>query len=138
MGITADPPGHRRNWASDTPPGRPGRGGGVPADRPSAPRPRKGGTRSPAVRSCDLACAGVLPVIDLRRSGRDPAGVLPRAPGEAVEAARDVVRQLVGDIAARGDASVADAARRFDGVDTPPAAWRVTPDELAAAEAALD
>jgi histidinol dehydrogenase len=34
--------------------------------------------------------------------------------------------------------AVAEAARRFDGVDTPPAGWRVTPDELAAAEAALD
>jgi histidinol dehydrogenase len=79
----------------------------------------------------------VLPVVDLRGSDRDPAGLLPRAPAEAVEAARAEVRRLVEDVAARGDAAVAEAARRFDGVDTVPAAWRVTPDELAAAAAAL-
>ncbi|HEV3464550.1 MAG TPA: histidinol dehydrogenase, partial [Actinomycetota bacterium] len=79
----------------------------------------------------------MLPVIDLRGSGRDPAGMLPRAPAEAVEAARAGVRQLVEDVAARGDVAVAEAARRFDGVDTAPAAWRATAEELAAAEAAL-
>jgi len=80
----------------------------------------------------------VLPVIDLRGSGRDPAGLLPRAPADAVEAARAGVRRLVEDVATRGDAAVADAARRFDGTDAPPAAWRATAAELAAAEAALD
>jgi histidinol dehydrogenase len=80
----------------------------------------------------------VLPVIDLRGSGRDPAGLLPRAPADAVEAARAGVRELVEDVAARGDAAVADAARRLDGVEAPPTAWRATADELAAAEAALD
>jgi histidinol dehydrogenase len=80
----------------------------------------------------------VLPVIDLRGSGRDPAGLLPRAPADAVEAARAEVRRLVDDVAGRGDAAIAEAARRFDGVDAPPAAWRATADELAAAEAALD
>jgi histidinol dehydrogenase len=79
----------------------------------------------------------VLPVIDLRGSGRDPAGLLPRAPADAVEAARSGVRELVADVAARGDAAVADAARRFDRVEAPPAAWRATAEELAAAEAAL-
>ena len=48
------------------------------------------------------------------------------------------MRELVEDIAARGDAAVAEAARRFDGVDTAPDAWQATADELAAAEAALD
>jgi histidinol dehydrogenase len=80
----------------------------------------------------------VLPVVDLRGSDRDPAGLLPRAPADAVEAARTEVRRLVEEVAARGDAAVAEAARRFDGVDTGPDAWRVTPDELTAAEAALD
>jgi histidinol dehydrogenase len=80
----------------------------------------------------------VLPVVDLRGSDRDSAGLLPRAPAEAVEAARAEVRRLVEDVAERGDAAVAEAARRFDGVDTAPAAWRATQDELAAAEAALD
>jgi histidinol dehydrogenase len=80
----------------------------------------------------------VLPVIDLRGSGRDPAGLLPRALADAVEAARAGVRRLVEDVATRGDAAVADAARRFDGTDAPPAAWRAAAAELAAAEAALD
>jgi histidinol dehydrogenase len=80
----------------------------------------------------------VLPVVDLRGSDRDPAELLPRAPAAAVQAARAEVRDLVADVTARGDAAVADAARRFDGVDAPPAAWRATAGELAAAEAALD
>jgi histidinol dehydrogenase len=67
-----------------------------------------------------------------------PVGLLPRAPAEAVAAARAGVREVVDAVASRGDEAVAEAARRFDGVDTPPAAWRVTADELAAAEAALD
>jgi histidinol dehydrogenase len=79
----------------------------------------------------------VLAVVDLRGSDRVPAGLLPRAPAGAVEAARGEVRRLVEDVAARGDAAVAEAARRFDGVAAAPADWRVTPDELAAAEAAL-
>jgi histidinol dehydrogenase len=79
----------------------------------------------------------VLPVVDLRGSDRDPAELLPRAPAARVEAARATVRELVAAVASRGDAAVADAARRFDGVDAPPAAWRATPGELAAAEAAL-
>jgi histidinol dehydrogenase len=80
----------------------------------------------------------VLPVVDLRGSDRDPAGLLPRAPAAAVQAARADVRELVADVAARGDAAVADAARRFDGVEAPPAAWRATEAELTAAERALD
>jgi histidinol dehydrogenase len=79
----------------------------------------------------------VLPVVDLRGSDRDPAGVLPRAPAEAVEAARAGVRELVDDVAARGDVAVAQAARRFDGVEAPPSAWRATAEELAEAEAGL-
>jgi histidinol dehydrogenase len=79
----------------------------------------------------------VLPVVDLRGSDRDPAELLPRAPAAQVEAARATVRELVAAVASRGDPAVADAARRFDGVDAPPAAWRATAAELAAAEAAL-
>jgi histidinol dehydrogenase len=80
----------------------------------------------------------VLPVVDLRGSDRDPAELLPRAPAAAVQAARAAVRELVADVAARGDAAVADAARRFDGTEAPPAAWRATAEELTAAERALD
>jgi len=80
----------------------------------------------------------VLPVIDYRGSGRDPAEQLPRAPAADLAEARAGVRALVADVAERGDHAVADAARRFDGVDLPPAAWRATDDELAAAERSLD
>jgi histidinol dehydrogenase len=80
----------------------------------------------------------MLPVVDLRGSDRDPVGLLPRAPVDAVEAARAGVRELVADVAARGDAAVAEAASRFDGVDAPPATWRATAAELAAAERGLD
>jgi histidinol dehydrogenase len=79
----------------------------------------------------------MLPVVDLRGSDRDPAELLPRAPAAKVEAARAGVRELVAAVAARGDAAVAEAARRFDGVEAPPAAWRATAGELAAAEDAL-
>jgi histidinol dehydrogenase len=85
-----------------------------------------------------MECVAVLPVVDLRGSDRDPARLLPRAPAEAVAAARAGVRELVAGVAAGGDAAVADAARRFDGVDAPPDAWRATAGELAAAEAGLD
>jgi histidinol dehydrogenase len=80
----------------------------------------------------------VLPVIDLRGSARDPAELLPRAPAADLAAARTSVRALVADVAERGDHAVTEAARRFDGVDTPPSAWRATAAELAAAEAALE
>jgi histidinol dehydrogenase len=80
----------------------------------------------------------LLSVIDLRGSDRDPAGLLPRAPAAELAAARDAVRALVADVAARGDLAVAEAALRFDGVDAPPSAWRATPAELAAARRALE
>jgi histidinol dehydrogenase len=80
----------------------------------------------------------VLPVIDLRGSDRDPAGLLPRAPAADLAAARASVRELVADVARRGDAAVAEAALRFDGVQAPPRQWRATAAELAAAERALD
>jgi histidinol dehydrogenase len=79
----------------------------------------------------------VLPVVDLRGSGRDPAGLLPRAPAAEVEATRASVRALVAAVAARGDQAVAEAASRYDGVEAPPAAWRATAAELRAAERAL-
>jgi histidinol dehydrogenase len=80
----------------------------------------------------------VLPVVDLRGSDRDPAELLPRAPAAAVRAASAEVGALVADVAARGDAAVAEAARRFDGFELPPGRWRATGEELTAAEGALD
>jgi histidinol dehydrogenase len=85
-----------------------------------------------------MECVAVLPVVDLRGTDRVPVGVLPRAPVEAVAAARAGVRELVDAVAGRGDEAVAEAARRFDGVDLAPAAWRATAEELAAAEAGFD
>src|SRR4029453_7370991 len=75
--------------------GRCGRVNAVPERLPSFP----------------LECLPVLPVVDLRGSDRDPAGLLPRAPADAVEAARAGVRELVEGGAARGGAPVAAAAR---------------------------
>jgi histidinol dehydrogenase len=79
----------------------------------------------------------VLHLIDLRGSDRDPAELLPRASVANLAAARADVRALVADVAGRGDHAVAEAARRFDGVQAPPQAWRATAEELAAAERAL-
>ena len=80
----------------------------------------------------------MLHVIDLRGSDRDPAGLLPRAPAADLAAARARVRALVADVAERGDQAVAEAAHRFDGVRTPPEAWRATAGELSAARRGLD
>jgi histidinol dehydrogenase len=79
----------------------------------------------------------VLPVLDLRGDDRDPTGLLPRAPAADLAEARAGVRAIVEDVARRGDEAVAAAARRFDGVETRPAAWRVDAEELAAAERSL-
>ena len=79
----------------------------------------------------------MLRVLDLRGLHGDPAGLLPRAPAADVDQARAAVRALVADVAAKGDAAVAEAARRLDGIDAAPSTWRATPDELAAAERGL-
>jgi len=79
----------------------------------------------------------LLTVIDLRADPRDPAELLPRAAAGDVAEARASVRALVARVAELGDEAVAEAGRRFDGVDAPPSAWRATPAELRAAEAAL-
>lgn len=46
---------------------------------------------------------------------------------------RDKVSRILEDIRKRGDAAVAAALRRFDGVSLPPARWRVPASELRAA-----
>lgn len=48
------------------------------------------------------------------------------------------VRQIVDDVRARGDAAVADATRRTDGVVLDPASFRVPESEILAAQAALE
>jgi histidinol dehydrogenase len=45
----------------------------------------------------------------------------------------DKVRRILEDIRRRGDAAVAQALRRFDGVSLPPAQWRVKASELKSA-----
>ena len=54
----------------------------------------------------------MLPVVDLRGADRVPAGLLPRAPAEAVEAARAGVRELVEAVATRGAWPALPAAGR--------------------------
>jgi len=56
--------------------------------------------------------------------------------GAKRESAQDVeaaVRDIIADVATRGDAALIELTRRFDRLDTDPAGLRVSPDELAAA-----
>ena len=73
--------------------------------------------------------------IDLRGSSADPRGHLPRAALD-VEAATDVVREIVDDVHARGEAAVLDWGARFDGVRPP--SLRVPQQALDTALAELD
>src|SRR5689334_15910164 len=75
--------------------------------------------------------------------------VLPRRAGSDA-ATRDTVRAILDDVLARGDDAVREYARRFDGVDLPPAEWpldagtwqgalgRVSPPVRVALERAVD
>jgi histidinol dehydrogenase len=74
------------------------------------------------------------------RADGDPAATAARArelvpAGHSVE---DVVREIVGDVRARGDAAVADYTRRLDTHGDEPPAVRVEPHELQDALGALD
>lgn len=76
--------------------------------------------------------------LDLRArvlSAADLLALVPRAASD-VGSAVDAVDALIQDVRDRGSAALLDQAERFDRVR--PAAVRVTPDELRAAEAALD
>lgn len=59
--------------------------------------------------------------------------LLPRAPAEDARTAREAVQAIIDDVIARGDDAVAAASLRLDHVDHPPAQWRATKQELAAA-----
>ena len=81
-------------------------------------------------------CLGRLPCCPsstCEGSDRDPAGLLPRAPADAVEAARAGVRELVEDVAARGTPPSPRRPVASTGSTRPRTPWRATGDELAAA-----
>ncbi|MES2306972.1 MAG: histidinol dehydrogenase [Gemmatimonadota bacterium] len=84
----------------------------------------EGGREPVLIRSYDLA--------------REPGGLdgvralLPR-PAESDLATRDAVAAIVADVALRGDAAVAEYARRFDASDLAPAEWELSPATCAAA-----
>ena len=71
---------------------------------------------------------------------REPGGIkglralLPRLATSDI-ATREAVTAIIADVAARGDAAVAEYARRFDGSDLTPAEWELSP---ATCRAALD
>ncbi len=70
-----------------------------------------------------------LGVIDLRGEDLDPSalrGRLPRA-GDGPGEARDTAREVLDDVAARGDEAVRERTRRYDGVDL---AGLEVPDEV--------
>jgi histidinol dehydrogenase len=54
---------------------------------------------------------------------------------EVAEDVDQVVRGIIDDVVARGDAAVIDYTRRFDGLDLGPETLRIGDDEIAAAEA---
>lgn len=85
------------------------------------------------------AAGPVIRLLDLRgQTDLGAAGyraLMPRA-GVAVEAALDIVRPIVADVAARGRAALLDLAERLDHVR--PASLRVPAAALTAALAALD
>lgn len=80
----------------------------------------------------------MMRTLDLRArvlSAADLLALVPRAASD-VGSAVDAVDALIQDVRDRGSAALLDQAERFDRVR--PAAVRITPDELRAAEAALD
>ncbi len=75
--------------------------------------------------------------LDAREPGfaQDFAALL-AAKREVAEDVDDVVRTIIGDVRAQGDAAVIDYTRRFDGLDLTPERLRVTEAEIEAASAA--
>lgn len=73
--------------------------------------------------------------LDLRGAGNDLRGKLPR-PAQATEGPVAAVKEILADVAARGDDAVRDLTERFDGVR--PTALRVAPEAITAALDALD
>lgn len=73
--------------------------------------------------------------LDLRGQGNDLRGRLPR-PAQATEGPVAAVKEILADVAARGDDAVRDLTERFDGVR--PTALRVPAEDLAAALAGID
>jgi histidinol dehydrogenase len=78
----------------------------------------------------------MLAVIDLRGDRSDPSARLPRASEETVAETRRVVREVLDDVRAHGDAAIARFAQRFDGWEG--GALDIPLDDAKAALAALD
>jgi histidinol dehydrogenase len=78
----------------------------------------------------------MLAVIDLRGDRSDPSARLPRASEETVAETRRVVRGVLDDVRADGDAAIARFTQRFDGWEG--GALDVHLDDAKAALAALD
>ena len=76
----------------------------------------------------------MLTRIDLRGFGGDVAERLPR-PTAPADGPVDAVREILADVAARGDAALADYTKRFDGVDLQ--TTRVDPVDIEAARARI-
>ena len=75
--------------------------------------------------------SNVLRIVDLRGCSGDLAKLLPAPEIVDDEAAAEVVRAILADVKARGDAAVLDATERFDKIR--PAALRVDPADVQAA-----
>lgn len=73
--------------------------------------------------------------LDLRGAGNDLRGKLPR-PAQATEGPVAAVKEILADVAARGDDAVRDLTERFDGVR--PTELRVAPEAITAALQGLD
>ena len=74
-----------------------------------------------------------------RIKGDDLAALSEKLEGRAGVTAEiaPVVREILADVAARGDAALIDYSQRFDGVELTPASLRISAEEIAAAERAI-
>ena len=74
-----------------------------------------------------------------RIKGDDLAALSAKLEGRAGVTAEiaPVVREILADVAARGDAALIHYSRRFDGVELTPASLRISAEEIAAAERAI-
>lgn len=79
----------------------------------------------------------MLARIDLRGHTDDPRPFLPRADEGTVVSIRDAARAIVDDVAARGDAALAEHSERLDGYDGSDG-WLIPPDAAQARLEAVD
>ena len=82
----------------------------------------------------------MIRTLDARVLGSDAVvTALERSPEHIPGSVRDAVDEILAAVRARGDEALVEYTARFDGfAATSPAALRITAEEFAAAEAALD